>query len=162
MRKDLELALKAIINAQKVRAFEGGTILCREIEPQAIAGLERLIQQEKQREVIAKAGYNIQKNVINGWYALLPGEFEFFGGDDEDTNHNYLGFFSSEQELLDEVSFEAEVAISKKIKATYLGSGCQRSDLDRAISSLMDECESMFEKEEDAMSFLMEESAEAC
>jgi len=42
------------------------------------------------------------------------------------------------------------------IKAEYLSSGCQRSDLEEALSRLLAECGDLFESEESAMAFLME------
>lgn len=53
------------------------------------------------KRTIARAmGYTIGHTYIGGWYALLPGETEFRH---VDGAHNYVGFFDSEEELLDEL-----------------------------------------------------------
>lgn len=50
-------------------------------------------------------------------------------------------------------------ARSEEIKADYLASGCQRSDLDEAVNRLVGECGDLFSDEEAAWRFLMEEPA---
>ncbi|VVE17340.1 MULTISPECIES: hypothetical protein [Pandoraea] len=53
------------------------------------------------RRAIEQSGYSIRNGgLMHSWYALLPGETEI--NQDED-NHNYIGFFSSEEELIEEV-----------------------------------------------------------
>jgi hypothetical protein len=53
------------------------------------------------REAIERAGYRICNNGLShGWYALPPGETEYKS---DECGHNYLGFFSSEMDLLLEV-----------------------------------------------------------
>lgn len=47
-----------------------------------------------------------------------------------------------------------------EIKAEYLASGCQASDVDEAVSRLMDECGELFSDDRAAWSFLMEEKHE--
>lgn len=60
---------------------------------------------DAKRARITAAGYTIQSNGIGaameGWWALLPGETT--RREDANENQNYLGFFSSEQDLLDEL-----------------------------------------------------------
>lgn len=51
-------------------------------------------------------------------------------------------------------------AQSEAIKAEYLASGCQASDVDAAVSRLMAECGELFEDDRAAWSFLMEEPHE--
>ena len=51
-------------------------------------------------------------------------------------------------------------ARSEEIKATYLESGCQASDVDEAVERLMAECGALFENDRAAWSFLMEEPHE--
>ncbi|PNE59580.1 hypothetical protein A8H39_00065 [Paraburkholderia fungorum] len=59
------------------------------------------------RKAIGHAGYRIGNNGLpNGWYALLPGVTEFNQGDE---SHNYIGFFSSEADLIEEI-YERVVA----------------------------------------------------
>jgi hypothetical protein len=74
-------------------------------------------QQEllRQRQIVGAAGYTIQHSpplswLPAGWYALLPGETEFKDNSDAVEadpsiahEQNYLGFFSSEEDLLAEV-----------------------------------------------------------
>lgn len=57
-----------------------------------------------QRQRLAAHGYTIQShsNGLQGWWALLPGHTEFM--DDGKGGQNYLGFFSNEHDLLDEIS----------------------------------------------------------
>ncbi|ABD72056.1 hypothetical protein Rfer_4370 (plasmid) [Rhodoferax ferrireducens T118] len=61
---------------------------------------------DAKRARISAAGYTIQSQGIGtameGWWALLPGETEFHAAE-EGENQNYLGFFSNEQDLLDEL-----------------------------------------------------------
>ncbi len=61
---------------------------------------------DAKRARISAAGYTIQSHGIGtameGWWALLPGETEFHAAE-EGENQNYLGFFSNEQDLLDEL-----------------------------------------------------------
>lgn len=49
---------------------------------------------------------------------------------------------------------------SEAIKAEYLASGCQASDVDEAIEKLMAECAPLFGDARFAWSFLMEETHE--
>lgn len=55
-------------------------------------------------ELVVAAGYTIRDiGPGNGWYALLPGETSFrHDGDDQ----NHIGFFSSKEDLLDEVGLD--------------------------------------------------------
>lgn len=62
---------------------------------------QTLHEQEAMRERIVAAGYTIHQTETGGWYALLPGEKEFIHDGDK---MNYLGFFSTEKDLLEEVS----------------------------------------------------------
>lgn len=56
----------------------------------------------RKQELAEKAGFTIVDNGTGcGWYALLPGQKEFH--DDGEGGQNYLGFFSSREDLLDEV-----------------------------------------------------------
>lgn len=68
---------------------------------------------------IEQAGYTIEchkESAITGWWALLPGETAFYDNfdaheaDPENVPHrqNYLGFFSSLEELVDEVICEVQ------------------------------------------------------
>ena len=50
--------------------------------------------------------------------------------------------------------------VSDRIKAEYLTSGCQASDVDWAVGELMAHCGELFETPEHAWSFLMEETHE--
>jgi len=68
------------------------------------------VTNDDKKNLIETAGFTICSHAgivagvdVNGWYALLPGHSVIHHTDD---NHNYFGFFSSEQELLDEVSYE--------------------------------------------------------
>ncbi len=73
------------------------------------------------KRTIAQAigGYTIGHTDIGGWYALLPGETEFRH---VDGAHNYVGFFDSEEELLDElcprnrVTFNGPDAVNKVVE----------------------------------------------
>ncbi len=60
---------------------------------------------DAKRARITAAGYTIQSHNIGtnmeGWWALVPGETKFHI--EEDGNQNYLGFFSNEQDLLDQI-----------------------------------------------------------
>lgn len=116
---------------------------------------------EKQRKLLAHFGYTIQSHNIGlpveGWWALLPGETEFKDDGGDPPKQNYLGFFSSEADLLNEISADLEVTRSDQIKAEYLASGFQRINTDEAIKRLLTECESLFENEGAAWEFLMEE-----
>ncbi|MDQ1326457.1 MAG: hypothetical protein QG564_1582 [Campylobacterota bacterium] len=49
---------------------------------------------------------------------------------------------------------------SDQIKAEYLASGCQASDVDEAIEKLMSECGEIFADDVAAWEFLMEEEYE--
>jgi predicted RNA-binding Zn-ribbon protein involved in translation (DUF1610 family) len=49
-------------------------------------------------------------------------------------------------------------ARSEEIKSEYLESGCQASDVDHAVLQLMEECGELFEDDEAAWNFLMEET----
>lgn len=51
-------------------------------------------------------------------------------------------------------------AKSEEIKAEYLASGCQASDVDAAVERLMAECGELFEHDRAAWEFLMEEPHE--
>lgn len=51
-------------------------------------------------------------------------------------------------------------ARSDAIKAEYLASGCQASDVDEAVEKLMAECGELFEDDRAAWEFLMEETHE--
>lgn len=51
-------------------------------------------------------------------------------------------------------------ARSEAIKAEYLASGCQASDVDEAVEKLMAECGELFEDDRAAWEFLMEEPHE--
>ena len=55
---------------------------------------------------------------------------------------------------------DPEFSRSDEIKAEYLSSGCQASDVYEAFGKLMAECGSLFENDRHAWSFLMEESHE--
>lgn len=125
----------------------------------------RTIEQEHNllRSLIQGAGYTIQSHQVGfkmeGWWALLPGETSI--KEDPDTgNQNYLGFFSRESDLLDEVGGELLQKRSDAIKVEYLESGCQAADVDEAVSKLMSECWPLFENDRFAWSFLMEEDHE--
>lgn len=72
-------------------------------------------QNDIKRQLILDAGYTICSHnvgtVSEGWHALLPGETQFFDNSDQVDdnpdlvhNQNYVGFFSCEQDLLDEVA----------------------------------------------------------
>lgn len=68
-------------------------------------------QLRRLRTIVEAAGYTIQQISPRGWCALLPGETEFRDNSAAvDANptvahsQNYLGFFSSESDLLDEVA----------------------------------------------------------
>ena len=94
------------------------------LHEKALALLERVSRGEwirivggegvDEREVlVGGAGYRIcETGFALGWYALLPGEQQISPACSDD--HNYLGFFSSKADLLEEV-FEVvvEMAISK-------------------------------------------------
>lgn len=55
---------------------------------------------------------------------------------------------------------DPEFARSEEIKAEYLASGCQSSDVDEAVEKLMRDCKSLFSDDTYAWSFLMEEPHE--
>lgn len=58
---------------------------------------------KQQEALLIAAGYSIHDNGTGtGWYALPPGEAEFIHND-EAGRHSYLGFFSSKQDLLNEI-----------------------------------------------------------
>lgn len=50
----------------------------------------------------------------------------------------------------------SEERISEQIRNIYRNSGCEKSDLDEAVTSMLDECDNLFEDEEAAVKFLME------
>ena len=52
---------------------------------------------EKQNRVL---GYGIRTTASGGWFVLMPGFAEFFHSENQ---HGYLGFFSSEEDLLEEL-----------------------------------------------------------
>ena len=54
-------------------------------------------------QIVISAGFTIHETVAAGFYALPPTVKEFVH---EDDRHNYLGFFSSLDDLVDEVSEE--------------------------------------------------------
>lgn len=54
------------------------------------------------RNKVEELGYTIRCTALDGWYALLPGETEF--RHEDDGSHNYLGFFSTEEDLLEEIA----------------------------------------------------------
>lgn len=58
------------------------------------------------------------------------------------------------------VMMEADFARSEAIKAEYLASGCQASDVDEAVRKLMAECGELFADDHAAWGFLMEETHE--
>lgn len=69
-----------------------------------------MITNQEKRDAIMANGYTICNGSPTCWYALLPGETQFFDNIEEveknpEVAHeqNYLGIFSSEQDLLDEV-----------------------------------------------------------
>lgn len=123
-----------------------------------------LAKREKQRKLLRHFGYTIQLHCIGTnhevWVVLLPGEKEFFDDGGDPPKQNYLGFFSREEDLLDEIAADLEFKRTEQIKAEYLASGCQACDVDEAVRKLMDECESLFENDRFAWSFLMEEAHE--
>lgn len=59
-----------------------------------------------------------------------------------------------------EVAQQSTFRMSELIKAEYLESGCQASDVEEAVHKLMDKCGDLFESSEMAWSFLMEEPHE--
>lgn len=62
---------------------------------------------DEKRAAILAAHYTIQAHckgtALEGWVALLPGETVFKDDSETGGDHNYLGFFSCEEDLLDEV-----------------------------------------------------------
>jgi hypothetical protein len=54
----------------------------------------------------------------------------------------------------------ADEKMSERIRSEYLQSGCQRSDLESAISQLVTKCAELFEGPEQAQAFLMEQRVE--
>ena len=69
--------------------------------------IDALLDHEFRRQVVQAAGYTVcgQKGFtrnVECWYALLPGEKNFF--DDGEGGQNYLGLFCSESDLLDDIS----------------------------------------------------------
>jgi hypothetical protein len=117
---------------------------------------------ENQRQLLTKFGYTIQSHFVGthgeGWWALLPGEKEFFDNAGEPHKQNYSGFFNSETDLLEEVSGFIEIKRSEEIKTEYLSSGCQASDATDSINKLMGECASLFESDQHAWEFLIKET----
>lgn len=59
-----------------------------------------------------------------------------------------------------DVAADPLFARSEAIKAEYLASGCQASDVDEAVEKLMVECGELFEDDRAAWEFLMEEPHE--
>ena len=59
-------------------------------------------QMSRSRSLLAKKGFTIQQGALGACWALLPGHTEFY--DDGEGAQNYYGFFSSEAELLEEMS----------------------------------------------------------
>jgi hypothetical protein len=57
--------------------------------------------------------------------------------------------------------FDTETVAARKIKAEYLASGCQSSDVDEAMGKLREYCGELFENDHAMWSFLMEEPHEA-
>ena len=117
-------------------------------------------KRNQQRKLLADFGYTIQSDNAECigalWWALLPGETELFDDDGDPPKQNYLGFFSNENDLLDEISGDLELERSDQIKKEYLSSGCQQSDVADAVNKLMAECASLFEDDDMALAFLME------
>jgi hypothetical protein len=70
-------------------------------------GEDSLLSKEK---VVFAAGYTLGHTAIGGWYALLPGETEFKQGQGDDESQNYLGFFSTRNEMLEEIAESVETA----------------------------------------------------
>jgi len=100
--------------------------------------LERAKVREAQRAMIAKMGFTIQSQHVGsgaeGWWALLPGHTEFIDQSDTTGYQSYLGFFSNEADLLDEVSGIAEELRAEQIKAEYRATGCQNQEAVVAIT----------------------------
>ena len=61
-------------------------------------------------QIVFHAGYTLGHTGVDGWYALLPGETEFKQGQGDDESQNYLGFFSTRNEMLEEIADSVEVA----------------------------------------------------
>lgn len=71
--------------------------------------------------------------------------------------YDSLKRFMPHHEVLSE---DLLIARTEEIKAEYLASGCQASDVDEAVRKLMAECGDLFEDDRAAWSFLMEEPHE--
>lgn len=54
----------------------------------------------EKKQMILLAGFTLASTASGGSYALMPGETEFRH---EEDNHNYIGFFSSEDQMIEEV-----------------------------------------------------------
>jgi hypothetical protein len=61
-------------------------------------------------QIVFHAGYTLGHTGVDGWYALLPGETEFKQGQGDDESQNYLGFFSTRNEMLEEIAESVETA----------------------------------------------------
>lgn len=78
---------------------------------------------DARRKLVTEKGYTIQSTGPAIWWALLPGETEF--KDDGAGHQNYLGFFSSEADLLEEVADSLEAAAPElPWLAAYGDGGC--------------------------------------
>lgn len=78
---------------------------------------------ETRRKLVTETGYTIQSSGPASWWALLPGETAF--KDDGAGDQNYLGFFSSEADLLEEISASLEAAAPERPwLAAYGDGGC--------------------------------------
>jgi hypothetical protein len=66
----------------------------------------------------------------------------------------------SNEQSSNSASPEDAFAKSEKIKARYLESGMQASDVDNAVNQLLADCSELFESGEHAWTFLMEETHE--
>lgn len=146
------------LTVQIVEALRNEKATCFDFNIGAFSAMGEF-RRVKQRELLAKFGYTIQSNLVGctgeSWWALLPGESHFQDDSGDPHKQNYVGFFSSEDALLDEVSGDLEFKRSEQIKSEYLASGCQSSDLDDAVDKLMNECVSLFENDSSACLFLL-------
>ena len=88
---------------------------CDDVDTFAKANNINEPDRDAQRKLLKEFGYTIQLHGESGWIALLPGETEFL--DDGKGVQNYSGFFSSEDDLLNEISSDIEAFKDKLLEA---------------------------------------------
>lgn len=77
------------------------------------------------------------------------------------TSQTYWDWVATRLESIDSDELLSDEERSERIRIEYFDSGCARSDLEEALSRLVNECADLFPGEESAMAFLLSADSDA-